>query len=553
MEFLKAQAARIQQQLGGLTASQRMLAGSLVVIMVMTLFWWGRYASTADMEPLLGDTPLKAEELSRITQSLRAKGIDFKTSTDGKVMVSADRRAEVMAQLAWDEVLPSDTSNAIEEALKKGNWFDSPTVTKERMNVAKGAYLASIIKGFPNVGSAAVVIDNTRQRALGDSVEPSASINIRMRSGHKADKKLVEAAGNLVAGAVASLSLGRIRVTADGATFRLAGDGIGGGGAGDSEGILEMERAAGRQKATTVLDHFRFIEGLMVSVSCKINMVSRTEKTRNVDPKTLVYKPKSEEEKKEETTSGARAGADPGINANLPGDINGGGGGGGQSSTVIESTKTEHALDYKQQYIEEVSPAGAASIVSAAVMFPRSHFVQVYKQKSGTDKEPEDAVLQPVIDEQIRNYKPQVAKCLGLATEGELSVTVYPDVVPAGLAAAPVSAGSAVTVALGGHAKEIALGVLALASLFMMAMMVKKGTPAAVAAPLPPPPARGPTVLAVGDDSIGEATDSAMTLDGMELDDDAIRTQQMLDQVSSMVKDNPDAAAHLVKRWMNRT
>jgi flagellar biosynthesis/type III secretory pathway M-ring protein FliF/YscJ len=42
-------------------------------------------------------------------------------------------------------------------------------------------------------------------------------------------------------------------------------------------------------------------------------------------------------------------------------------------------------------------------------------------------------------------------------------------------------------------------------------------------------------------------------LDAMELDEDAVRTQQMLDQVSTMVAENPDGAATLVKRWMNRT
>jgi flagellar biosynthesis/type III secretory pathway M-ring protein FliF/YscJ len=41
-------------------------------------------------------------------------------------------------------------------------------------------------------------------------------------------------------------------------------------------------------------------------------------------------------------------------------------------------------------------------------------------------------------------------------------------------------------------------------------------------------------------------------LDGVEMDDDAIRTQQVLDQVSNMVKENPDGAAALVKRWLSR-
>jgi flagellar biosynthesis/type III secretory pathway M-ring protein FliF/YscJ len=39
----------------------------------------------------------------------------------------------------------------------------------------------------------------------------------------------------------------------------------------------------------------------------------------------------------------------------------------------------------------------------------------------------------------------------------------------------------------------------------------------------------------------------------MELDEDAVRAQQMVEQVAAMVDDNPDAAASLVKRWMSRT
>jgi flagellar biosynthesis/type III secretory pathway M-ring protein FliF/YscJ len=39
----------------------------------------------------------------------------------------------------------------------------------------------------------------------------------------------------------------------------------------------------------------------------------------------------------------------------------------------------------------------------------------------------------------------------------------------------------------------------------------------------------------------------------MELDEDALRAQQMVEQVKTMVSENPDAAANLVKRWLNRT
>ena len=51
----------------------------------------------------------------------------------------------------------------------------------------------------------------------------------------------------------------------------------------------------------------------------------------------------------------------------------------------------------------------------------------------------------------------------------------------------------------------------------------------------------------------GEVSEGGQTLDGMELDDDAIKAQQMVEQVSTMVKENPDAAANMVKRWLNRS
>ena len=102
--------------------------------------------------------------------------------------------------------------------------------------------------------------------------------------------------------------------------------------------------------------------------------------------------------------------------------------------------------------------------------------------------------------------------------------------------------------------KEIILGVLALISLFMVSMVVRKGTPApAVAVAAPAAAAGGPApVLDAASELAGEVGTGGTTLDGMELDDDAIRTQQMLEQVSSLVKENPDSAATLVKRWLNR-
>ena len=95
------------------------------------------------------------------------------------------------------------------------------------------------------------------------------------------------------------------------------------------------------------------------------------------------------------------------------------------------------------------------------------------------------------------------------------------------------------------------MGALALVSLFMVSTIVKKGTPQPTIIPEVAP--RETPRLASGEDIAGIVSDGNPTLDAMEVDDNAIKAQQMVEQVSTMVKENPDAAANLVKRWLNRS
>src|SRR5687768_8011739 len=117
MDFVKAQLARVQQQLSGLNSSQKMLTGAMVTIMVMTLLWWGKYAGTAEMEPILNQ-PFAEEDIARISADLASKGITYKVTGD-KILVPADRRFEVLAHLGYQQLLPRDTKNGFDEIIGK--------------------------------------------------------------------------------------------------------------------------------------------------------------------------------------------------------------------------------------------------------------------------------------------------------------------------------------------------------------------------------------------------------------------------------------------------
>ena len=98
----------------------------------------------------------------------------------------------------------------------------------------------------------------------------------------------------------------------------------------------------------------------------------------------------------------------------------------------------------------------------------------------------------------------------------------------------------------------------ALASLFMVSSLVKKGAAAPVGTSptgslSAETPANPSTLLGSGEILAGEVAGGDASLDAMELDEEAIRAQQVVEQVSKLVKENPDSAAAMVKRWMNRS
>src|SRR4051812_10851314 len=162
MDVLKAQLARIQQQLSGLSASQKMLTGSLVAIMVLTTAYWARYASTAEMVPLLNQS-LSAEDLTRIHAKLTAEHVPSELSGD-RILVPAEARYGAMGVLTRDRLMPRDTSNSFDEMIKTVNPFSMSSQTDQIFKQYLTRELEKVICSIPGVETAKVFIDTTSVR-----------------------------------------------------------------------------------------------------------------------------------------------------------------------------------------------------------------------------------------------------------------------------------------------------------------------------------------------------------------------------------------------------
>jgi flagellar biosynthesis/type III secretory pathway M-ring protein FliF/YscJ len=550
MEFLKAQLTRVQEQLAGLSASQKMLTASLVAIMVMTVLFWSHWAAEPEMEALLPNQSLTTDDISSIVHTLDAQAIPHSVVGD-KVMVPADRKLEILAELGYSQALPRDFNNAFDDlVLKQSNIMDAPDKTAHLYLEAKNRTLAMVIGRFPGVASASVMIDPTMEPGFnGAGIQKSAGVSIiTRRDGKSNPKKIAESAADLVSGAEAGLLRSKIRIVMDGAPVQISdrdGDGMMAGN--DIVDAINMAENVYRDK---ILKQFGDISGLMVSVTVKLNTASTLTNSVTADPKQVVSTPKSNEERTTETPIGAAGGGqDPGTVANGSLSVQPSSAAGAGASATTSDTKIAFDTLIPTTSTTTRKGPGDFTAQSASIRVPRSHFINAWKIVN-PGKDPDEATLSASIEAELANIRKQVKGCTGIENDDGVIVAEYTDA-PVDASAPSMAVPSAVTTTLAGYSKEIGVGLLAVVSLFMVLMMVRKGVPAptlVVAAETTEPNSLNPNEMLAG-----EVGDSNAMLDAVELDDSAVKSQQMLDQVQQMVQTNPDAAATLVKRWMNRT
>lgn len=556
MDLLKAQYDRISAQLAGLSSSQKMLTAALVAIMVMTLIWWGRYAGDPEMEPVL-DQSFSAQDVSRITASLTSRGIRYTVSGD-RILVPADRKFEVIAALSYAHLMPRDTTSGFDEMMTKyNNPFQPDSINQKLFNHGKEMMLSQIIQNFPDVAKADVMIDPTRETHVSSSVEPSATVTLTMQDGVQANDQLVDAAADVVQGAESGLARSRIKVVVGGVPRRLhdTEDGSNLNGSGSDQ--LELQQKAEMHRENQIKDYFSYIPDLKVFVTVKVDATSTQAHSQTYDPKKVVQKELETTSNTIESNNTSPPSGDPGVRPNVGLDVGGSAGAGGSTSNETKET-TKFGVFASNEERNTTIPAGSTTIVAASVRVPIAYFEAIYTKKNPDVKSVTDAQLKPLIDEELPKIKTDVMKCTGLATPNDVAVETYLDGAQVAAVAPQTASALSVSTLVGSHGRELMLGGLAVMSLFMVSMMVRKSTPA-LAAPLAAgggagAVAAGPVgTLNMEEALAGEATGGGTMLNGMELDDDAVRNQQMLEQVSSMVKENPDAAANLVKRWMNKT
>ncbi|MGC4034162.1 MAG: flagellar M-ring protein FliF C-terminal domain-containing protein [Tepidisphaeraceae bacterium] len=551
MDALKQQLLKVQQQLAGLSASQKMLTASLLVIMVMTLFYWSRFASTSEMEPVI-DKLLSPTEIADLKNALGNEGVKYEEA-DGKLLVPISKRplvGKALSGMALNGKLPEAYTRADDTQSKGGNFLESQADRDQRLQETRRQRVEQIIRNWPNVTNVMVILTGEKRIGALSPDRPTASVAISHTGSGNEARKYVEAARMIVAHAQVGLRAEDVGITLNGQAYRPEDPDSGFA----SGSILENRKQAENSYAQNLRDVIGYIPDVRISVAIKLVTESSMTNERTYDPKNKVdgvVRSRTQSDTNTQKATGGEAGVVPNV-----GSPDSSSGAGTESTSEKAETESQVAFGYKDKTIK--TPSGDAVPQGVAVNVPATYYRRVWKDNNPTaGREPTTDDLKPLIAEVEERIRGAARNVLTLADEKSISIGSYYPVLPdSAVGGAQNAALAAIPTGSGFGAKEIALGALAVISLFMVSMMVKKSAPQPVVITPPVVPdatevPAEPTLLSVKE-LAGEVGEADLTMLGQELDDDQLETRQVIEQVGTMVKQNPDAAANLVKRWLNQ-
>jgi flagellar biosynthesis/type III secretory pathway M-ring protein FliF/YscJ len=563
MDFLRRTIRQIKAQLHGLTISQRFVIGLLLVIMAGCIYWATQFASQREMMPLLNQD-FTEEVLSKIVQKLDSWDESYKI-TGSRVLVPRSQQKRLLAKLAYEEALPADTSAGLDDLLDGTNVWTPQFLHEDRKIIKTQQKLAKIISEFPGVDSAQVIINQGEKRRLNNILPiASASVSIKTSGSVSSAKKLASSIAALVSSANNRMKREDVSVIIDGSLVPVvpAGEEY----ASDYIELLVKWEKLYRNKILDALN----ISDALVQVDLKLqNTKVNTETKTFSDDESLIAT--IEKTGRETESSDKESSSEPGVMANSAGPS--GGESGNSRRETTEDTTSKNVVHPAYKIVQEQTPQGGISKEdrTASVSIPWSYFINIAKREAGNNDEPDIETVTNIRDRELPGLKQRVMAAFGLAgskeyedrvvvaaywAEGTVSGQAGGSGGVDGAGGGQVTANLTVAGVLGDYGKHIAVSLLAMISLFMVLKMVRKASgpvdlseeeAAAVMIGHKPMDALG-----VENSNIIDDEGATGLLSGLELGEEAVRSQQVLEQIQHMVRESPSVAASLVGKWVSQ-
>ncbi|QDT69747.1 flagellar MS-ring protein [Planctomycetes bacterium MalM25] len=544
MDFLNPIIAQVRDLFATMTPGARVTAGLLLAVVVVSLGFLFQQAASGPDEFLFGGDPIERGRLPRIEAALGIAGINFDTEGNRIRVARSDKNAAYGAIASADE-LPPEFHKLMEDAMNGGGMFDFRDLKMQRVRVAREAQASMILSEFPWVDTARVMHNQSTKPGLRGGRHATAAVSITPAVGESLTTKRVRTVKDFVSKAC-DVPIDQIAVTGQG------------GDSATESGVSpeDFEHPFFRQKALAeewlkgkILAQLSEFPGVKVEVTAHLENVSeRTTVSIQPDSQPVTLSKETLNETNEQ--SAGRPGDRVGQVANGPKGI-------GSEETVAARDQSKQTTDRAklhsvvgQTQKTEVFSGYPLKEADASVAIPMSYVEAVYRIENpdpdGNPPEQIDPVQLQQKREEIANNVEEIVQpllpklALGQNEYAQVNVRFFRDLPEDPLPQPSVAAGALAWT--GQYMNTIAMTGLAIFSLVMLRSMVgsagKEGS------------VEGLPSLQLDGETLAEAA----TADDEDLARPKLKLKKpdtLKDDLADMVASDPDAAAAILKSWIN--
>jgi flagellar M-ring protein FliF len=551
MNFLNQSSTQLVDLFRSMTPAARITAGLLLVVVVVSLAYLFRLQSSGGDEYLFGGREFSQAEMGAMEGAFAKAGLAKWEIVGNRIRAPRGQKDKYLAALADAKAMPPDYLDSMDEAVNSTNPFSSRNEFDAKRQVAKQKELSLIISRMKGIRAATVQFDEI-EKGFPRRKERTALVAVQPQGNEPLDDDRVRSIRTLVVGAIAGLDSANVAVSDLGASITHPGVGaniLDGAENPYNKHKLVFEKAI-QEKIHNLLSMY---PGVVVGVNVELNteLEHRTQ-THKVDAKPVAL---STTDISEESTStapgpGGRPGAVPnGVGSNAPAQV--ASVPGPQSQTTKTRNDQKNAAGHEQTTIQKFG--FTPKRVTASIALPTSYFAKVWNQQNpptpGTPpKDPDPAELRKIEQDTRTTIENAVVSLLpplppGVDRYPLVTVSTYTDL-PRPPEVPPTLTDNA-TSWLTSNWQTLALVGLGLFSLVFLRGMLKPGPaapPSLAGADAPP----APQLAATGSDEDADEEEAHPARKRR------FRTSgpNLRDELTEMVKEDPDAAANVLKAWI---
>ncbi|MGD9632088.1 MAG: hypothetical protein AB7G28_23300 [Pirellulales bacterium] len=545
MDFLNQAINQVSDLFRSMTPGARITAGLLLAVVIVSFGYLFQYQTAAPDEFLFGGQFLTDGQLVQIEAALGQAGLDDFERQGNRLLVPRGRRADYLAAIADGGALPPNFHNYLENALSEGGPWESNEQRRERYRVARQQMLSDIIRHMHWVQDAVVLYDEQQTRGLRRTNVVTASVSVTPSLGETLDPRRSRELQRLVAHSVVGMRPEDVVVTS------MGGESGGGDGTIFPEAFeneyYQTRVAYELRKKEQIQNALRDIPGVRVEVSAELDDTIQ-ETVQNLKPDktgTAIRALTVEESQKSGTRDG---GGPPGVTAQGPNRQ-------GvlpqvaqrESSETTKSTEELNNLVGQEQRALQRTGFTPKSDW-ATITIPVSYVERIWKQRNPDAKDAPKAEDLVTIQDSIETRVQGIVRPLltyenkGQDVYKQVNVAFVDSI--AAPAIEPPSVASNALAWLGDYWSTLAMLGVAMFSLVVLKGVVKGGpTGGALLSTTPT------LSLHTEEASPEESTDpDAPKRSRLRIK----KGVSLKDDLAEMVKEDPDAAAAILKSWIGK-